>query len=200
MQTKTVKKILQFWFGSLENGQATAEQQKLWWSKHLLADKYITEHFQQDVLKAIAGQYEDWLQDPKGTLALIILVDQFCRHIYRDTPAAFAADPVALQWARQGIELQHDKQLSLMERTFFYMPFEHAEDLAAQQQAMALFYNLYKQAPAAQRQAFQEYYSYAERHKIIIERFGRFPHRNEILKRSTTKEEERFLAGPNARF
>lgn len=200
MQTETVKAILHFWFGALENGQTSPEQQKLWWNKNPQTDKYITQHFEKDVLNAIAGKYEDWLQDPKGTLALIILVDQFCRHIYRNTPTSFAADPIALQWAKQGIELQHDKQLSLTERTFFYMPFEHAEDLAAQQQAVALFYGLYKQAPAAQRQLFQDYYNYAERHKIIIERFGRFPHRNEILKRPSTAEEEKFLAGPNSRF
>jgi len=200
IRVKKTKAILQFWFGDLENGVVTSEHQKIWWEKNTQIDKKIQTLFQQDVLNAIAGKYEDWLKDPKSTLALIILVDQFCRHIYRNTPAAFAADPIALHWAKRGLELQYDKQLSLLERVFFYLPFEHAEDLTAQQQAVALFYALYKQAPANQRQTFQEYHNYAERHKIIIERFGRFPHRNAILKRSSTKEEERFLMGTNSRF
>ena len=200
MTAKKAREVIKFWFGDLKNGVVTHEQQKLWWDKNPQVDKQIRELFQQDVLNAIAGKYESWLKDAKGTLALIILVDQFCRHIYRNSPAAFAADPIALQWAKQGLELQHDKQLSLLERTFFYLPFEHAEDIAAQQQAVALFYNLYKQAPASQRQTFQEYHQYAERHKVIIERFGRFPHRNEILKRTSTKAEEKFLTEPHSRF
>jgi uncharacterized protein (DUF924 family) len=200
MRTEKIKSILQFWFGNLINGQVSSEQHKLWWDKNPAVDKYIQQHFQQDVLNAIAGKYEDWLQEAKGTLALILLVDQFCRHIYRGTPAAFAADPIALQWAKHGLELQQDKQLSLAKRAFFYMPFEHAEDIAAQQQAVALFYNLYKQAPANQRQTYQDYYNYAKQHQVIIERFGRFPHRNAILNRISTKEELLFLAGPSSRF
>jgi uncharacterized protein (DUF924 family) len=200
MNKQSIQKILHFWFGNMENGHVSPEQTEIWWRKNPAIDEHIREHFQQDVLNAIAGEYEHCLEQPKSTLAVIILLDQFCRHIYRNTPQAFAADSLALHWAKRGIELQHDRHLNLFERTFFYIPFEHAEDLVTQQQAVLLFHNLYQEASPEQHPIFKGYYENAVQHKDIIARFSRFPHRNEILNRIHTHEEEKFLEGPNSRF
>ena len=198
--TETAKKILHFWFGDLENGQVNTAQQKIWWNKNPEVDHYIRTHFQQDLLNAVFGKYNDWLENPHGTLALILLADQFSRHIYRNTPEAFAADTLAIEWAQTGIAKKHDAQLNFFERAFFYLPFEHAENITLQQQSVNLFQELYEQAHNEQKKLFKTYLEYAQQHQSIIQRFGRFPHRNKILKRSNTEEENIFLLEPNSSF
>ena len=200
MKRDSAQLILDFWFGDLNDQNSHAEQAKIWWGKNVEIDQYIDQHFQQDVLNAMNGKYQHWLTAPKSTLALIILLDQFTRHIYRNTPKAFAYDALALKSAKLGLSLDYDKQLSIFEQAFFYMPFEHAENLAEQERAVSLFYQLYQRSPAHQKDALAHYHKSANDHKAIIERFGRFPHRNEILNRISTLEEQEFLKGPNSSF
>ena len=200
MNKETVKKILSFWFGELKARDDVGKQAELWWKKKLDIDIYIRDNFEEHLKKAKKGEYDDWLNAPKSTLAFIILLDQFSRHIYRNTPEAFAADTMALDWAKRGMAFQYDKELTLFERTFFYMPFEHTEDLSAQERSVVLFYELYQKSSPKQRETLKNYHIHAQQHRDIIKRFGRFPHRNEILGRVTSEEEKIFLAGPNSRF
>jgi uncharacterized protein (DUF924 family) len=134
--------------------------------------------------RAAAGALDGWIASPQGALALIILLDQAPRNLFRGTPQAFATDALALTAAEEAIALGHDARVAAPMRSFFYLPFEHAEDLACQRRCVALFRAL----------GDAEGLRYAEIHRDVVERFGRFPHRNAILGRPSLPEEERFLA------
>jgi uncharacterized protein (DUF924 family) len=193
--------ILDFWFGRAESDTATAQaQRRLWWSKDAVIDADIRERFGIVVNAAAAGAHDDWAGDPCGRLALIILFDQFPRNIHRDTPQAFAHDPRALQLALNGIAAGADQALRPIERVFCYLPLEHAESLELQDQCVALFTALAAGVPDADRPIFAGYVDFALRHRDIIRRFGRFPHRNRILRRASTAEEEQFLREPGSSF
>jgi uncharacterized protein (DUF924 family) len=133
-------------------------------------------------------------------MALIVLLDQFSRHIHRDTPRAFAQDPVAQKIAVEGVENGADRQLIPAQRTFFYLPFEHAEDLELQRLAVRCFDGLARTVPEARRREYESFLDYARRHRDIVGRFGRLPHRNEILGRASTPEEIEFLKQPGSSF
>ena len=145
--------------------------------------------------EAAAGRLDDWADRPEGLLALIVLLDQFPRNLFRNAPRAFATDAQALALAQQALAQGVDAQLMPVARAFIYLPFEHSEDLAMQDRAVALF-----SALAQHGEAFASYLDYAERHRDVIRRFGRFPHRNAILGRASTPEEIAFLARPGAGF
>lgn len=155
-----------------------------WFAKHDAFDHEFRTKCLALHERAASGDLEDWAATPEGALALVILLDQFPRNAFRDTPRMFATDAEAMRVAAAAIDAGHDQAVSEDLRTFFYLPFEHSEDLADQERAVALFTPL-----------GGEVLAYAEIHRDIIRRFGRFPHRNRILGRETTPEEQRFLDG-----
>ena len=193
--------VLDFWFGSTGDDTATAQaQQKLWWSKTEEVDADIRNRFGGLVEAAASGQLDDWATDPRGRLALILLFDQFPRNMYRDTPRAFAYDPLAAKLALDGITAGADRTLRAIERVFFYLPLEHAESAELQERCVALFTALAAGVPEDDRKTFTGYVDYAVRHRDVIHRFGRFPHRNHILGRVSTPEETAFLKQPGSSF
>lgn len=199
--TVTPAAVLSYWFGVATGDTATAQaQRRLWWSKDAVIDADIRERFGIVVNAAAAGAHDDWVREPRGRLALILLFDQFPRNIHRDTPQAFAHDPRALQLALDGIATGADRSLRPIERVFCYLPLEHAESLELQDQCVVLFTALAAGVPDADRPTFNGYVDYAVRHRDVIRRFGRFPHRNLILGRASTAEEEQFLREPGSSF
>jgi uncharacterized protein (DUF924 family) len=197
----TPETILEFWFGSdADDAAVTKERANLWWSKNKETDDKIRRRFETYVILAISEQLKDWLATPRGRLALIILTDQFPRNIYRDAARAFSCDEKALTWCIEGLEQKVDRELRPIERVFFYLPLEHAEYIEHQDLSVKCFGELLSTVPAEQRPIFEEYLDYAVRHRQIIERFGRFPHRNEILGRESTAAEVAFLAERRSSF
>ena len=196
------EEILREWFAEADGDgwSFSEEREKYWFGKNAQVDADLRKRFVTDVERAAAGLLRGWEATPRGRLALIILLDQLPRNIHRGTPAAFAHDAQALQLARDGIDLGHDLQLRPIERSFFYLPFEHAEDPEAQAQAVRLYDALAAGAPPQARERFRVFLDYAVAHKKIIDRFGRFPHRNDILGRDTTDEEASFLKQPGSSF
>lgn len=185
--------ILDFWFappGSKEHGTERAA----WFKKDRALDLEIAARFGDAVAAALAGAYGEWCLTARGALARVLLLDQFPRNMYRDTPRAFAGDARALATADDAIARGLDRTLDPYGRWFLYMPFEHAEDVPAQRRSLVLFNAL------AQEMGQTDPLSWAEKHAEIIFRFGRFPHRNEILERASTPEETAFLTQPGSRF
>jgi uncharacterized protein (DUF924 family) len=185
--------ILAFWFGGEEKIGA-AEFRAVWFTRDDEFDAEIERRFAQDHEKAAAGELDGWLETPRGALALVILLDQFPRNLFRGSPRAFATDAKARATAREAIRRGFDQRVSQVERWFFYLPFEHSEDPEDQRFSLSLFYTL------GDDEGSRKVYDYAVRHKEIIDRFGRFPHRNETLGRASTTEEEEFLSQPGSSF
>jgi len=197
----TSETILTYWFGNDPDNAALAKDRAdLWWSKNVEADQEIRQRFEGDVELAAAGQLDGWRATPRGRLALIVLTDQFPRNIYRDSPRAFAFDAKAIQWSLEGIELGADRALRPVERTFFYLPLEHSEQLEHQERSVGMFHELLPLVDAEQKEIFEHYLNFAVLHRDIVARFGRFPHRNQILGRSSTAEELYFLSQPGSSF
>jgi uncharacterized protein (DUF924 family) len=159
---------------------------KLWFAKSDAFDAAIRDRFAIVQQAAARGELPDWIDAPDSALALVLLLDQFPRNLYRGSAAAFASDPLARDTATRAIALGHDLSTEIELRPFFYLPFVHAEDLAAQNRGVDLMAGV--NAPDSLR--------YAELHREIIRRFGRFPHRNAALGRLSTPEEIAYLAGP----
>jgi len=198
---ETPKSILEYWFGSTtDDAVVAAGRSDLWWSKNLAVDDAIRQRFESLIRQAASGELNAWVSEPKGPLALILLTDQFPRNIYRDSAAAFAFDAKALAWCLEGITGGVDLTLRPIERVFFYLPLEHAESLRRQEQSVNLFQQLCDIVSADQKSAFESFLHFAVRHRDIIARFGRFPHRNKILGRLSTPEELAFLAEPGSSF
>ena len=196
-----VEAVLEFWFGSNPDDAAIAkEKSALWWSKNPQVDDEIRGRFEGLVAKAAAGELSYWEATPTGRLALILLTDQFPRNIYRDSPRAFAYDAKALAWCLDGIEQHVDRKLRPIERVFFYLPLEHAESLEHQDKSVKHFGELVSIVDEPDKAVFKEYLDFAIRHRDIIARFGRFPHRNKILGRQFTAEEIAFLNEPGSSF
>jgi len=173
---------------------------KLWFGKKKAQDAEALARFGDLVDKASAGGLNEWVANPDGWLALVLLLDQLPRMIYRDTPKAFAGDARAQALVEHGLKLGRDQLLDPLQRTFIYLVLEHSENIDAQNQAVARFAELLPLLPATDRDYFKESLDYAERHQQVIARFGRFPHRNEILGRPSTDEEIEFLKGRGSRF
>ena len=198
---ESIDAVLTFWFGNGQTAtQIAAEKTALWWSKDPNTDRQIADRFGATSEAAAIGQLADWAKTPRGLLALIICTDQFPRNIHRGTPRAFAYDPTALAFAKTCIDSGAAQQLKPIERTFAYLPFEHSEDLTDQQRSISLYQTLATAAPAAEAELFTGSLDFARRHHEIIQRFGRFPHRNLILGRPSTTAERTFLATPGASF
>lgn len=197
----TAQNIIDYWFGNDDDDAQIAKRQaELWWSKNDDVDSEIKQRFEPLTLAAEAGELDDWLGEPQGRLALILLTDQFPRNMYRDTPDAFRFDPLARQLMLDGLEQGADQALRPIHRLFYYLPLEHSENLAHQQRCVALFRELADAVSADQKPTFTGFIDFAVRHHDIIERFGRFPHRNRILGRQSTAEETEFLKQPNSSF
>jgi uncharacterized protein (DUF924 family) len=190
----TPQAVLDFWFGaegSAEAGTLRAE----WFRKDPAFDAAIAERFGAVVDAALAGGLLDWSAEPDRALARVLLLDQFTRNIFRGRPRSFAGDALALAEARAMVATGQDAALPPLRRQFVYLPFEHAEDSSMQDEAVRLFSALAELWPDARNTL-----DYAERHRRVIARFGRFPHRNAILGRESTVEELAFLKEPGSGF
>lgn len=197
----TPERILTFWFGDdVEALSSLDDLISLWFRKSEATDALIRERFGAAVEAASRGELDDLADTPRGRLALLVLLDQFPRNIYRGTPRAFATDARALSLALEGIEKGHDRELHPLQRLFFYLPLEHAEDLAMQDRAVELCRGLRSEAPVGMERYFDSFLDYAERHRDVIVKFGRFPHRNAILGRESSEAEREYLAQPGAGF
>ena len=197
----TWQPLLDWWFGA--EGSATevaAARQGLWFGKRDSQDREAEARFGALVERALAGDLKDWLDDPQAWLAQLILLDQLPRMIFRDTPRAFAGDSRARPLLQDGLERGWDRRLTPIQRVFAYLVFEHAEDLPLQDRAVELFADLLNEAAVDERPLFANFLDFAERHQRVIARFGRFPHRNAILGRASTDEEQAFLREPGSRF
>lgn len=193
--------ILDFWFGELnEHGCASPNQRELWWTKSDDLDKTIRSRFLSDYEAIVAGDRDGWRNSSRGALATIIVLDQFSRNMFRGTAKMFAADMLAREVCYEGLDADLDRELGFDERMFFYMPLEHSESMDDQKHCRAVFVGLRDEAPKGLRADADYYLDYAHRHRAIIERFGRYPHRNEILGRASTPEELAFLDEPNSSF
>jgi|GEM_PF-180827 len=186
--------ILDFWFGSLHNS-SFFPQKKLfvWFVGSPEIDRQIRDNFSQDVIYAARGAYNRWRETPHGRLALILLLDQFPRDIYRDTPRALMLDRMARGLVLEGLHQREDRRLYPIERAFFYLPLEHSEDPVMQALAVACYQQLFAESPPMIRPQMQSFLQSAIMHQRQIARFGRFPHRNAILGRKSTPEEVIFL-------
>ena len=197
-----VERVLDFWFGACgADGALDPAKQKMWFGDGRKYDAEINEKF--GVLHARASRRElnlEWLVTPHGRIALIIVLDQFSRHIHRGAPLAFAQDPAAQQLALEGVNENVDRELIPAQRAFFYMPFEHAESIELQRLGVRCFDGLARTVAGTLRKEYEGFLDYARRHRDIIERFGRFPHRNAILGRQSTPDEIEFLKQPGSSF
>ena len=193
--------LLALWFGdNPDDSAAAAEKKKLWWGHSPETDEMLRDRFGTASTSGAVGILDHWTGSPRGRLALILLLDQIPRAIHRGQPEAFAYDADARQVAAQGLASGADRLLRPIERVFFYMPFEHSEELSDQERSVALFGELAETVPDGDREAFDFFLDFAVRHHAIVARFGRFPHRNAILGRQSTQEEVEFLKSPGSSF
>ncbi|HEY9623076.1 MAG TPA: DUF924 family protein [Crinalium sp.] len=188
--------VLTFWFGDPNAADSEyGKRRKVWFSKNARFDQEIRDRFLSTYEDAIAGKLDDWQHSPQGSLALTIVLDQFPRNMFRGTLRAFEADEKAVAVAKEAIAQGYDRQLELIQRVFLYLPLEHSEDLGHQHQSVLLC-----QQVAAADSSLHDFLDYAIRHRDIIEKFGRFPHRNRILGRQSTSIEHEFLKQPGSSF
>lgn len=186
------REVLEFWFSE--------RARPLWFEKNPVFDEEIRTRFGATVAAACNGELDSWSQSPDSALALVLLLDQFTRNIHRGTPRAFAGDTKARAVAAAAIERGFERQTPLDRRHFFYVPFEHSENADDQHRSVALFRAWAEAHDGARRDEALSYMKYIHRHQEIIERFGRFPHRNAILGRDSTAEEIEFLKEPHSSF
>lgn len=191
--------VLNYWFGD-DPAIIHPEKAKMWFSKNDQIDREIADTFGSLIEEALQDGLADWEIDPRPRLAKILLLDQFTRNVFRGTPKAFAGDPIALKLALHTIDLGEDQQLTPIERSFCYLPLEHSEDLKIQNQSVALFQKLKADGASVDPTTFNSNHIYAVKHQVIIAKFGRFPHRNGVLGRVSTPEEESFLNQPGSSF
>lgn len=195
------KELLLFWFGDDPDDATVAKAKaELWWGHQQETDELLQARFGAAASAAAADVLDHWAGSPRGRLALIVLLDQLPRAIHRATPQAFAQDAKARAMALKGLQSGADRLLRPIERLFFYLPFEHSEDIADQDRSVELFHELAAAVPEDHRETFAEFFDYAVRHRDVIARFGRFPHRNQILGRESTPEELTFLERPGSSF
>lgn len=197
----TSEAVLQFWFAdSAQDAAALDAQRKLWFSGGPELDRQIGERFGSLLARALDGELETWRESPRSALALVLVLDQFPRNVHRGTAKSFAGDAAALEVARSAVDRAFDRSVAPVEAAFFYMPFEHSEDLDDQHRSVELFRDLRRRAPAEIRHHMISFEEFAVRHCEIIQRFGRFPHRNEILDRTPTEAERLYLASGGHTF
>ena len=193
--------ILSFWF---KEQALTAPQidrrMDIWFGEDKVFDLECNREFEVDVERATNGELDHWGEDPRGRLALILLIDQFRRNIYRNTADAFSHDKLALKLCVEGAREKKDKGLTPIQQAFFYMPLQHTESLKVQDKAVEIFTRLSEAVSPTYRETFETMATFAELHRDIIAQFGRFPHRNKLLGRENTPEEDEYLAGDSPDF
>jgi uncharacterized protein (DUF924 family) len=194
----TPEDVLTFWFGP--PGSPPLANAKRWFERDAAFDTEIATRFGELVKRAGAGELEAWRDTPTGALALVIVLDQFSRNLHRDSALAFANDPAARDVAKDVRARSLDRALPPVLRAFLYLPYEHAEDPALQEESVALFAELRAEAPPELAEYLDETLDYARRHRDVIARFGRFPHRNRALGRASTPAEIEFLEQPGSSF
>lgn len=195
--------VLAFWIGEAATATEAAELKRWverWFTRDAALDAEIGTVFGDLVVAARRGDLDAWAASPRGRLALLVLLDQFPRNLYRGSGDAFRADPKALALAKTTVDDGGDRALSPVERLFVYLPFEHSEDIADQERAVGLLDALRAEAPPGLAGAFSGFHDYAIKHRDVIARFGRFPHRNAVLGRETTPAEADYLAQPGSGF
>ncbi len=191
-----VEEILRFWFGDpADPNSEYGQQRQAWFKKDPAFDDTIRQRFLADVERAIAGDLDEWRQGPRSCLALVLLLDQFPRNLFRGDARCFRGDRAALTTAYYALDRGYDQQVLPVEGMFFYLPLEHSENLNDQNRSVELVRSLHAAHPE-----FESTLHHAIRHWDVIQRFGRFPHRNEILGRKTTPKEAAFLQQPGSRF
>jgi uncharacterized protein (DUF924 family) len=194
------RKVREFWFGKLPLApEQLKKRMQIWYGEGLSPeqqqhlDESIRTRYEPLIQQAAAGELASWADGPRRRLSLILLLDQFPRNIYRGTPRAYAHDEQALGLALSGMQSGADAALNPVERIFFYMPLQHGEAREVQDECVAAYRRLLMEAPEPLKDTFQTSLDFAERHRSVIERFGRFPHRNQVLGRPSTPDEETYL-------
>lgn len=196
-----IEKILDFWFKEqrLSAPQIDARMD-VWFGDDQQFDQQIIDDFGDDVQQAADGALNHWAADATGRLALIILLDQFPRNIYRNKAQAFANDKAALKFCVEGAMEKKDKGLTSIQRVFFYMPLQHAESRKVQAKSVRIFNRIAEAVSPTMKETFETFAQFAELHADVVEQFGRFPHRNQLLNRNNTPEEEEYLAADGPSF
>ena len=196
-----IDEILTFWFEEKELSAPQIDgRMDVWFGEDPLFDQQVAHEFADDVDRASEGDLDHWAHEPRGRLALILLLDQFRRNIHRNTPEAFAKDNVALKLCIEGATGKMDKDLPPIQRVFFYMPLQHAESRKVQKKSCEIFRRLCNSVSPTYKETFETIAQFAELHADIVERYGRFPHRNKLLKRANTPEEDEYLSGDAPTF
>lgn len=192
---ESYENVLKFWFGRVEDTIVPTEHRaRIWFGEDPMVDDEIKDRFLTDLEKTITGENDRWEQSARGQLAMIILLDQFVRHVYRNTPLAFANDARALSICVHGVQNESEHHLSLIERVFYYFPLLHSEDLYYQEQAVRSYETLAELAFSETQVIYDSFVKFAIHHHSIINRFGRFPQRNKVLGRVSTLEELEYLS------
>ena len=193
--------ILSFWFKERELSAPQIDRRlDIWFGEDAVFDHECKKLFADDVEKASNGELDHWAEEPRGRLALILLLDQFRRNIYRGTAEAFSKDKLALKFCVEGAMAKKTTGLTPIQQAFFYMPLQHAESRKVQARSVALFRRLAEAVSPTYRETFETIAQFAELHHDIIERFGRFPHRNKLLGRNNTPEEDEYLSADSPDF
>ncbi len=193
--------IIEEWFGVLdEEGRVAGEKTTRWWKKDPNFDEMLRKQYGKLIAQALRGELDAWAETPRGTLALILLLDQFTRNTFRDTPEMYSGDDAAIRHSLSLVESERVAELPYAQRVFVYMPLMHSEDLKDQELCVKCFESLVDTSPRALQAGMQSNLKYAIAHRDIVARWGRFPHRNEILGRESTPEELEFLKQPGSSF
>jgi uncharacterized protein (DUF924 family) len=193
--------ILQFWFGDLDDfGRSDAQHRKCWFQKNPEFDEKIRKLFLPAHEGILKSENNNWLENSSSRLAYLLVLDQFSRNMFRDQPGMFDSDLLSLRVVREGLDLNMDRELFLDGRVFFYMPLMHSEELCDQNECVEQFKKLREELQGEVSGHVDHNLEYALKHREVIERFSRFPHRNEILSRESTPEEVQFLKEPGSKF
>jgi uncharacterized protein (DUF924 family) len=193
--------VIAFWFRTQELTAPQVDQRMdVWFGADDVFDHECKKEFADDVDSASEGKLDHWAHEPRGRLALILLLDQFRRNIYRGTADAFSKDRAALKLCVEGAMEKKDQGLAPIERAFFYMPLQHAESAKVQAKSVELFTKLAEAVSPTYRETFETMTQFAELHRDIVEQFGRFPHRNSLLNRANTAEEDEYLSSDSPDF
>ena len=196
-----IDRILAFWFKAHELSAPQIDgRMDIWFGEDPVFDHEIAKEFADDVEEASTGRLDHWAHKPHGRLALILLLDQFRRNIYRNTAEAFALDKAALKLCVEGAMEKKDAGLTPIQRVFYYMPLQHAESRKVQAKSVQIYRRLADAVSPTYRETFETIAQFAELHRDIVERYGRFPHRNRLLNRKNTPDEAEFLAGDAPTF
>ena len=193
--------ILSFWFKEQELSAPQIDRRMdIWFGTDPVLDHEIEKEFGDDVAAASEGRLDHWAADPHGRLALILLIDQFRRNLYRNSAEAFSMDKLALKLCVEGAMEKKDIGLTPLQRIFFYMPLQHAESRKVQEKSVKLYNRLAEAVSPTYRETLLTVAQFAELHRDIIDQFGRFPHRNKLLNPDNTPEEDEYLATDSPDF